>query len=83
MTTTAIQDEYSDEVSHCYGCGRLNAHGLHIRSFWDGAEAKAMFTPSPHHTAIPGYVYGGLIASLIDGSSRTSPLRYFSFGMNQ
>jgi acyl-coenzyme A thioesterase PaaI-like protein len=66
MTTTAIQDEYSDDVSHCYGCGRLNPDGLHIRSFWDGAEAKAMFTPSPHHTAIPGYVYGGLLASLVD-----------------
>jgi len=24
------------------------------------------FTPEPYHTAIPGYVYGGLIASLID-----------------
>lgn len=26
----------------------------------------AHFTPEPYHTAIPGYVYGGLIASLID-----------------
>jgi acyl-coenzyme A thioesterase PaaI-like protein len=66
MTTNAIQDEYSDDVSHCYGCGRLNQDGLHIRSFWDGAEAKAVFTPLPHHTAIPGYVYGGLLASLVD-----------------
>ena len=66
MTTTVIQDEYSDDVSHCYGCGRLNEHGLHIRSLWDGAEARATFTPSPHHTAIPGYVYGGLLASLVD-----------------
>jgi acyl-coenzyme A thioesterase PaaI-like protein len=24
------------------------------------------FRPRPYHTAIPGYVYGGLIASLID-----------------
>src|SRR4030067_816930 len=54
MTTTAIQDEYSDDVSHCYGCGRLNHEGLPIRSFWDRAEAKAKFTPSAHHTAIPG-----------------------------
>ena len=66
MKTIAIQDEYSDDVSHCYGCGRLNQDGLHIRSFWDGAEATAEFTPSPHHTAIPGYVYGGLLASLVD-----------------
>lgn len=26
----------------------------------------ARFTPSPHHIALPGYVYGGLIAALID-----------------
>jgi len=66
MTSSAIQDEYPDDVSHCYGCGRLNTQGLHIRSFWDGAEATATFTPAPHHTAIPGYVYGGLLASLVD-----------------
>jgi acyl-coenzyme A thioesterase PaaI-like protein len=39
---------------------------LHIRSFWDGNETLAILTPQPYHTAIPGYVYGGLIASLID-----------------
>jgi acyl-coenzyme A thioesterase PaaI-like protein len=53
-------------VAHCYGCGRLNEEGLQIRSFWEGDEAVTRFRPRPHHTAIPGYVYGGLIASLID-----------------
>ena len=62
----AFQDFYPDELSHCYGCGRLNEHGLQIKSYWDGEETIAVFTPKPYHTAIPGYVYGGLIASLID-----------------
>jgi acyl-coenzyme A thioesterase PaaI-like protein len=44
----------------------LNEHGLQIKSYWDGEEALCIFTPRPYHTAIPGYVYGGLIASLID-----------------
>lgn len=66
MDDKAFQDFYPDDVSHCYGCGRLNADGLHIRSRWDGEEAICVFQPRPHHTAIPGYVYGGLIASLID-----------------
>jgi len=66
MTSVAIQDLYPDEFSYCYGCGRLNLHGLHIRSFWDGSEAVATFMPGPHHVAVPGYVYGGLIASLLD-----------------
>ena len=62
----AVQDFYPDDVAHCYGCGRLNSQGLHIRSDWDGDETVAVFTPREYHTAIPGYVYGGLIASLID-----------------
>ena len=61
-----FQDSYPDDVSHCYGCGRLNPHGLQIKSYWEGEEAVCRYRPQPYHTAIPGYVYGGLIASLID-----------------
>lgn len=66
MNQKAFQDYYPDELSYCYGCGRLNEHGLQIKSHWDGDETVAIFHPRPYHTAIPGYVYGGLIASLID-----------------
>lgn len=66
MTAQAFQDFYPEQTAHCYGCGRLNAHGLHIKSYWQGEEAVCVFEPKPYHTAIPGYVYGGLIASLID-----------------
>jgi uncharacterized protein (TIGR00369 family) len=64
-TKPAIQDLYPDDYAHCYGCGRLNSHGLHVRTLWDGA-GTARFTPLPHHIAMPGFVYGGLLASLID-----------------
>ena len=66
MTEKAFQDYYPDHLSHCYGCGRLNEHGLHIKSYWDGEESVCTFYPKPYHIAVPGYVYGGLIASLID-----------------
>jgi acyl-coenzyme A thioesterase PaaI-like protein len=66
MSEKAFQDYYPDNVAHCYGCGRLNENGLQIKSYWDGQEAVCTYTPRPHHMAIPGYVYGGLIASLID-----------------
>jgi acyl-coenzyme A thioesterase PaaI-like protein len=66
MPTEAFQDSYPDDLSHCFGCGRLNPHGHQIKSYWEGDEAVCRFTPEPYHTAIPGYVYGGLIASLID-----------------
>ncbi|MBK7815834.1 MAG: PaaI family thioesterase [Rhodocyclaceae bacterium] len=62
----AFQDYYPENVAHCYGCGSLNAHGHQIKTFWDGDETVTRFTPAPYHTAIPGFVYGGLIASLID-----------------
>ncbi len=66
MAEKAFQDYYPDQLSYCYGCGRLNDYGLQIKSYWDGEEAICTFQPKPYHTAIPGYVYGGLIASLID-----------------
>ena len=66
MNAPAFQDAYPDDLSHCYGCGRLNEHGLHLRSYWDGDETVAVFTPRPYHVALPGFVYGGLIASLVD-----------------
>jgi acyl-coenzyme A thioesterase PaaI-like protein len=66
MTQRAFQDYYSEQFSQCYGCGRLNDRGLQIKSYWDGDETVSTFHPRPYHTAIPGYVYGGLIASLID-----------------
>ena len=62
----AFQDYYPEDVACCYGCGRMNEHGHRIRSYWDGEESVCRFVPEPYHTAIPGYVYGGLIASLID-----------------
>ena len=66
MAERAFQDYYPEQLSHCYGCGRLNESGLHIQSYWDGDESVCRFQPRPYHIAIPGYVYGGLIASLID-----------------
>lgn len=62
----AIQDEYPDDFAWCYGCGRLNEEGHHFRTAWDGEDTVTLYTPKPQHTAIPGFVYGGLIASLID-----------------
>lgn len=66
MSDKPIQDSYPDNIAICYGCGRHNAHGLHIISYWDGEEGISHFMPQSYHTAFPGFVYGGLLASLID-----------------
>lgn len=62
----AFQDYYPENVAHCYGCGRLNPAGHQIKTVWEGDESVTRFQPKPEHTAIPGFVYGGLLASLID-----------------
>lgn len=62
----SVQHRYSAELSHCYGCGVNNPNGLHIETHWDGTQGTARFTPRPEHIALPGFVYGGLLASLVD-----------------
>ena len=78
----AFQDYYPDHMSHCYGCGRLNEYGHQIKSIWDGDESVCYFDPKPYHTAIPGYVYGGLLASLIDchGTATAAAAAYRAAG---
>jgi acyl-coenzyme A thioesterase PaaI-like protein len=72
MTNRAFQDCYEDDVAHCFGCGHLNHAGHRIKTYWDGDSTVTRFTPLPEHTAVPGFVYGGLLASLIDCHSTGS-----------
>jgi acyl-coenzyme A thioesterase PaaI-like protein len=66
MAVPAVQDFYPDDFAVCFGCGRLNEHGHRLKSYVRGDEVVATFQPEPHHLAVSGFVYGGLIASLID-----------------
>lgn len=66
MSSPAFQDSYPESFAHCYGCGYMNETGLQIKTCWEGDETVTRFTPRPEHTATPGFVYGGLVASLID-----------------
>jgi len=62
----AIQDDYPDDFAWCYGCGQLNENGHHFRTGWQGENTLTIYNPSPDHIALPGFVYGGVVASLID-----------------
>ncbi|MCP5063067.1 MAG: PaaI family thioesterase [Ignavibacteriae bacterium] len=62
----AFQEYYTKDFSHCYGCGTKNEYGHQLKTYWNGDETVSKFTPKPEHTALPGFVYGGLLASLID-----------------
>ena len=85
MIQKPVQDFYPDQASCCYGCGRLNEHGLQIKSFWEGDDVVCTFMPREYHTSFPGYVYGGLIASLIDchsiGTAAAAMYRFENRGM--
>jgi acyl-coenzyme A thioesterase PaaI-like protein len=66
MMERPFQHYYPDHLAHCYGCGRLNEAGHQIKSYWQGDESICQFEPEPKYISIPGYVYGGMLASLID-----------------
>lgn len=93
MRQIAFQDSYPNELSHCYGCGKNNEYGHQLKSFWAndnqdvdvtdlGATTCAKFTPAQYHTALPGFVYGGILASLIDchGTASASAIAYRQAG---
>jgi hypothetical protein len=55
---------------HCFGCGALNAHGLQIKSRWEGDDMLRNWKPEPYHIGHPGYVYGGTIARVLEQGER-------------
>ena len=79
----AFQDRYPEKFSHCYGCGRSNPHGHHLKSFWDGEETVARFTVRPEFSGgVPGHAYGGMVASLLDchGTASAAAFAYRAAG---
>lgn len=64
----AIQDDYPDDFALCYGCGRLNDQGHQFRTGWENDKTITIHEPhkSQNGGGMPGFVYGGFIASLID-----------------
>lgn len=60
-----LQERYAPH-NGCYGCGPANAKGLHVRSFPDGDQVIAHWTPEAHHEAFPGVLNGGIIGSILD-----------------
>jgi acyl-coenzyme A thioesterase PaaI-like protein len=63
--TRCVQERYAPR-NHCFGCGPANPKGLRVRSFEDGDELVAHWTPEPHHEAFDGAVSGGIVGTLLD-----------------
>jgi acyl-coenzyme A thioesterase PaaI-like protein len=62
---SALQDRYAPRNA-CFGCGPANDKGLRIKSFVQGDEVVATWTPEPHHEAFPGMLNGGIVGALLD-----------------
>lgn len=60
-----------ERASHCFGCGPANPHGLHLVFTTDVSDpahitATAHVQLDRHHEGPPGYLHGGLVATLLD-----------------
>jgi len=66
MNQVAIQDQYQADYQVCYGCGSQNDEGIQLKSYWQDEHVIAAYTPKEKERGILGFVYGGLIASLVD-----------------
>jgi acyl-coenzyme A thioesterase PaaI-like protein len=56
----------SEFARHCYACGDLNPIGLHLVFREEDGWAVADFVAQPDHQGYPGFVHGGLVATLLD-----------------
>ena len=61
----SLQETYGPD-SRCFGCGPANEKGLRIRSFAEGDEVVATWTPEPHHLAFDNALNGGICGALLD-----------------
>jgi uncharacterized protein (TIGR00369 family) len=53
--------------NRCFGCGPANAHGLHLEFLLAGDGAVVCLATVPDRfEGPPGYVHGGIIATLLD-----------------
>ena len=53
---------------YCFGCGRLNPSGLHLKFYplTDGTGVWATFTPERVHEGFTGMVHGGIVTAVLD-----------------
>jgi uncharacterized protein (TIGR00369 family) len=78
-----------ERANHCFGCGTSNPQGLHLSFEIDAADpsspsATAQARLDRRYEGPPGYLHGGLIATLLDEamSKLNEPLRLLAITRN-
>lgn len=58
--------EFEDKI--CFGCGKDNPHGLHLKLDFDDDTKTAFgdFTAGKYHEGAPNIIHGGIVAGLLD-----------------
>src|SRR6516164_9253399 len=54
--------------NHCFGCGKDNPTGMHLKFYIDEEARHAIckFKLSRRYTGPPGHAHGGIIATILD-----------------
>ncbi len=65
MEGKSLQEQFAPGNA-CFGCGPANPEGVRVRSFAQGDEVVAEWTPQPKYEAFPGVLNGGIIGTLLD-----------------
>ncbi len=58
--------EEEDSPHYCFGCSNRNPIGLHLSFQMEDGEVRAPFTPQAEHQGWPGFMHGGLAATMLD-----------------
>lgn len=82
MTRQALQDQYAPH-NKCFGCGPANDKGLRIKSFVEGDEVVAEFSPQEHHQAFEGIMNGGICGTLLDCHSNWTAAHHLMVSSGQ
>ncbi len=59
-------EEKDSQPHYCFGCSKRNPLGLHLSFRMENGEVKAPFTPQAEHQGWPGFMHGGLVATMLD-----------------
>lgn len=76
----AVQDTYPEDFAHCYGCGRHNKDGHHLKTYLSDDSTITEFDPPGVYTGAGSFAYGGIIASIIDCHSAGSAALFWMRG---
>ena len=69
--TTTTQKASEELENHCFGCGASNPQGLHLHFVIHGSDPNAISASATIQLTCdfegpPGYIHGGIIATMLD-----------------